>query len=505
MVESKRKGRLYFLAFVLPCLILYLIFCITPFIRGVFISFTNWDGLTPRSPNIISKEEFESEILNKLTEKQSEYLLTIYEYRESDNTYFRRGLSFFNRVRVEYLLRKAKWEPARYKNVGLDNYKKIFSGKAGKDFYPHILTIENYSEKTSLPVNINMRDVNKFIIPKLSETDKKLFSEAYKLRKEDKVYRLNASYNEFTAEEIIWNLPECKADENFDADKIISNLKNLSLSYDKTGLKKTVKSYALEYNLSEESEAKLQNAADFFYKVAYVKNALSDAWVTKKLNMGVIGFTIFFAVFSVIGINLLAFGLALALDSGIRGQKVLRTVFFIPNVLSMVIVALIWSMLFVQLLPAITGIKQWITDSNKTPWLLVLVAVWQGCGYYMIIYLAGLQNIPQELIEAAKIDGASWGDRFRNITLPLLAPAITISLFLSIANALKSFDLIYAMIGSTGYATGTVPFVMDIYFDAFAQKQAGFATAKAMVLFVVILLVTGTQLIISKKKELKNE
>ena len=212
---------------------------------------------------------------------------------------------------------------------------------------------------------------------------------------------------------------------------------------------------------------------------------LSDVWVVKNFNMGVIGFTLFFAFFSVIGINILAFALALALDTGIRGQKVLRTVFFLPNVLSMIIVALIWSMIFVQLLPSITGVEKWISDSQKTPWLLVLVAIWQGCGYYMIIYLAGLQNIPTDIIEAAKIDGATgW-------------------LFMTIANALKSFDLIYAMIGQTGYATGTVPFVMDIYFDAFSLKQAGMATAKAMVLFFVIVLITGIQLFIMKRKEIE--
>ena len=195
--------------------------------------------------------------------------------------------------------------------------------------------------------------------------------------------------------------------------------------------------------------------------------------------------------------------LAIALDSGIYGQKALRTIFFLPNMLSMIIVALIWSMMFNQLLPAITGIEKWISDSHKSPWLLVLVLVWQGAGYYMIVYLAGLQNIPTEVIEAAKIDGATGWQRFRFITLPLMIPSMTVSFFLTIANALKSFDLIYAMIGRAGYATGTVPFVMDIYFDAFSKKLAGLATAKAMVLFIAIVIVTGIQLFIMKRKEIE--
>ena len=89
------------------------------------------------------------------------------------------------------------------------------------------------------------------------------------------------------------------------------------------------------------------------------------------------------------------------------------------------------------------------------------------------------------------------------ITFPLMIPSLTISLFLTIANAFKSFDLIYALLGPTGYSTGTVPIVMDIYFDAFANKQAGLANAKAMILFLVIVIVTGIQLITMKKKEIE--
>jgi raffinose/stachyose/melibiose transport system permease protein len=169
----------------------------------------------------------------------------------------------------------------------------------------------------------------------------------------------------------------------------------------------------------------------------------------------------------------------------------------------MVVVALVWSFVFFHLLPKLTGIQSWMGDSGKAPWLIVLVAVWQAAGYYMVIYLAGLQNIPTDIVEAATIDGADWWQRLRHITLPMLAPAFTICLFLSIANALKSFDLMYAMVGPSGYALGTVPLVMDIYFDAFAQKAAGMATAKAMLLFALIFLVTGIQLRAMGKKEVQ--
>jgi raffinose/stachyose/melibiose transport system permease protein len=129
--------------------------------------------------------------------------------------------------------------------------------------------------------------------------------------------------------------------------------------------------------------------------------------------------------------------------------------------------------------------------------------VWQQTGYLMVIYLAGMSNIPSDVLEAASIDGASFRRRLRHITLPLLVPAFTICLFLSLSHSLKSFDLVYAMQGPSGYATGTVPFVMDIFFDAFAKKQAGLGTAKAILLFLLIALLTGIQLTISKRREVQ--
>ena len=317
-------------------------------------------------------------------------------------------------------------------------------------------------------------------------------------------YSLTDNYKKSVMRNTLYNLPEVK-EQNLlsknDVRAFLTSLENASMEYDSIKIEQLSASFCSDFALSEESQKVVLNVSDSIYKIAELKELLSDIYRVTNYNMGVIGFTLFFAVFSVIGINVLAFLLALALDTGIKGQKILRTVFFLPNVLSMVIVALIWSMLFSQLLPKITGVEKWITDAAKTPWLLVLVATWQGAGYYMIVYLAGLQNIPTDVIEAGKIDGATGFQRFRYITLPMMLPSVTISLFLTIANALKSFDLIYAMIGQTGYSTGTVPFVMDIYFNAFSLKQAGLANAKAMLLFLVIVIITGIQLVVMKRKE----
>lgn len=509
MVEPKIKKWSYFAAFVVPCLALYIIFFIVPFINGVGISMTNWDGLTPKTPNIIGKSEFENRILNNIKkQKDKDYVMSIYSFSEKDNSYSRTAVRGLKRRRLERIVKKAGYQPELNRFVGLENYKKIFTGKIDKDFYPYVLTIEKFTKTSNLPSSIDGRVFRKEVIKGLKNKPEyeKLILGAYVYNEEKDRYVLSSDYDEISIEDKLWDLPEVSESKTVSdgaLDSYIRSLKSVSLEGNKDALDDLSRTFILENPVSAESENVIYEVNQEFHETAGLKTALSETWIVKERRMGVIGFTLFFAVFSVIGINFVAFALALALDTGIKGQKVLRTIYFLPNVLSMIIVALIWSMLFVQLLPALTGIETWISDSHKTPWLLVLVAVWQGAGYYMIVYLAGLQNIPTEVIEAAKIDGATGFQRFRLITLPLMIPSLTISLFLTIANAFKSFDLIYALLGPTGYATGTVPIVMDIYFDAFANKQAGLANAKAMILFAVIVIVTGIQLVTMKKKEVE--
>ncbi|MCI5644812.1 MULTISPECIES: sugar ABC transporter permease [Treponema] len=509
MVEPKIKKWSYFTAFILPCLVLYLLFFITPFFRGIGISLTNWDGLTQKVPMTLGKEEFELKILSRI-EKQSDadYVMSVYYLDENDNSYHRRAINGMKKYRLERIIRKTKYEPDAYRFVGLENYKKIFTGKSGGNFYPHTTKLQKYNKSSDLPGSIPRRTFEKEIarrLPKDSE-DSALIKKAYSYSEASDSYRLSKEYDEFEITTPLWELAEVlvtKTVSESDIDSFVRNLKVIALGQDAYSIRKAAVDFIHLHSISDGSRDTVLSVADGMLEAGKLKIALSDNWVVKQRNMGVVGFTLFFAFFSVIGINVVAFALALALDTGLHGQKILRTVFFLPNVLSMIIVALIWNMLFVQLLPALTGVEKWISDPNKTPWLLVVVAVWQGAGYYMIVYLAGLQNIPTEIIEAAKIDGATGWQRFRFITLPMMIPALTISLFLTIANALKSFDLMYAMVGPTGYATGTVPLVYDIYFQAYSMKESGMATAKAMVLFLAIVLVTGIQLFLMKRKEVE--
>lgn len=231
-----------------------------------------------------------------------------------------------------------------------------------------------------------------------------------------------------------------------------------------------------------------------------VKSILSKFYYKTTLIKGVVGFTLFFTFFNVIGINIVALALALILDLHLPGKNSLRAVFFIPNVLSLIIVAFLWSFVFRMIMPPITGIDVWLGSRERAGWALLMVTIWQGCGYMMVIYLAGLQGIPTHILESAKLDGATGLTKLIKIKLPYIMPAATICLFLSITNSLKTFDVILALT-SGGPAYSTTPIVLDIYFNAFTQNQFGYATAKAILLCFIIIFITSIQLTIMKRRE----
>lgn len=505
MVNSRSGKRFYFIVFLLPCLVLYSLFFMYPFLNGLYISLTNWDGLTSKSPISMDIAEFNDKILARVSrEGDREYLLSIYTADASGRTYGRESLTGGQRRKVESILRRAGYAPEKNRFVGLKNYADILSGKVSDQFYPRSYVKSFYNADSSLPSSIPAEGLDRDLLRKLDATERARF-DAYYTPLGDS-FALREEYDEFALEDRIWTIDEFEktgAVSTERVERLIGSITAAALANDEAARDNAIVEFLADGDVSGESEIEVRAACEALFDLGPVKNVLASKWNARALDLGVIGFTAFFAIFSVIGINLLAFLLALALDSGIRGQKVLRSVFFLPNVLSMVIVALIWKMLFFQLFPVITGIDRWLSDTAKTPWLIVLVAVWQGAGYYMIVYLAGLQNIPVDVVEAATIDGANGWQRFKAITVPLLVPAITISLFLTIANALKCFDLIYAMTSGSGYTYGTVPLVLDIFFDAFARKQAGLATAKAMLLFLVIFAITGLQLVVMKRKEIE--
>ena len=218
-------------------------------------------------------------------------------------------------------------------------------------------------------------------------------------------------------------------------------------------------------------------------------------------------FTFKYAVLNVIFINILAFALALMLDRKVKGIGFLRSIFFMPNVISMVIVGFIWQFIFTNVVGEMSRFiglpfldQNWLGDPNTALYSVVLVSVWRGTGYMMIIYLAGLQTINSEIIDASRIDGASnWG-KLIYIILPLMIPSINVCLFMTIANSFKMFDLVFAMTrGGPGYATEIIS--LNIYNEAFLHDRYGYGIAKAVVLAIIIMIITYIQLKVLKKKE----
>ena len=198
------------------------------------------------------------------------------------------------------------------------------------------------------------------------------------------------------------------------------------------------------------------------------------------------------------GIGLL---LALGVNSTIKTRNVLRVLLFAPAVVTPIVTAYLWRNLLGpdgavnSLLGAVglaTARQDWLGDPRLALWMIVLVVVWQFAGYSMVIFLAGLQSIPREIYEAAAIDGSGPVRRFWSIVRPLLAPAITINLMLSIIGGIKLFDQVYALAGGgPGHATDTISTL--IYKDAFTLGEFGYSIALAVVLTVIVALVSAGQ------------
>lgn len=217
--------------------------------------------------------------------------------------------------------------------------------------------------------------------------------------------------------------------------------------------------------------------------------------------------TIRFAFVTVIGINVIGLGLALLVTQKLGKVSIFfRTVFFMPNLIGGIILGFIWQFIFIRAFTSIaqaTGwsfFNSWLADSTTGFWGLVIVFLWQMSGYIMIIYISFLNNIPKDLLEAGRIDGASSWQLFWKVKLPMLAPAFTISLFLTLANAFKVYDMNLALTNGAPYGS-TEMIAMNIYNTAFFQYRQGYAQAKAVVFFVLIAIISLTQVWLTRRKE----
>lgn len=221
-------------------------------------------------------------------------------------------------------------------------------------------------------------------------------------------------------------------------------------------------------------------------------------------------FTLKYVLFMVVLQNAFALLLAILIETRTRSKGFFRTIFFMPNMISVIISAFMWTFIFSQVLPQLaekTGLalldQLWIGDPSVSFYSILIVSLWNGVGYMMIIYLAALQGVPQSIKEAALIDGATPLQSFRHVTMPLISHAVTICFFLTLNGAFKVFEVVYGLTGG-GPGRSTQVITMNIYEEAFSNNfRYGYASAKSVILFVIVLIITFIQIGAMKKREVE--
>ena len=225
------------------------------------------------------------------------------------------------------------------------------------------------------------------------------------------------------------------------------------------------------------------------------------AFTANRDFVNALWFTVRFTVLSVITINVLGFFLALLLTRDIRGTNLFRTVFFMPNLIGGIVLGYIWQLIINGVLMHF-GVD--ITFSAKYGfWGLVILMNWQMVGYMMIIYIAGIQNIPGELNEAAAIDGATPLQTLRHVTIPMVAPSTTICTFLTLTNSFKLFDQNLALTaGAEGRESAML--ALDIYNTFYGRiGYEGVGQAKAVIFFLMVALIAFAQLYLTRSREVE--
>ncbi len=217
-----------------------------------------------------------------------------------------------------------------------------------------------------------------------------------------------------------------------------------------------------------------------------------------------LGFTASFTVVSTILINVLAFAVALALTKGILGTNLFRTVYFMPNLIGGIVLGYIWKIL-INCFLSLIGKPLLALNTPAGYWGMIVLMCWQQIGYMMIIYIAGLQSIPGELIEAAEIDGATGMQTLFRVKIPNVMPSITICMFLTLTNSFKLFDQNLALTGGDpNHATEML--ALNIYSNFYARSGAawkGIGQAKAVVFCIMVIAISMIQLRLTRSKEVQ--
>ena len=216
-----------------------------------------------------------------------------------------------------------------------------------------------------------------------------------------------------------------------------------------------------------------------------------------------------YVIFVVVIVNVLALGIAYLLTRGIKGQNFFRAGFFTPNLIGGLVLGYIWQFVFSRVFVGVgeaTGWSlfesSWLSDPSLAFAALVLVSVWQLSGYMILIYVAGFMGLNQDVMEAASIDGATGWVKLKSIILPLMMSSITICLFLTLSRAFMVYDVNLSLTAGAPYGT-TEMAAMHVYEKAFTSRQFGVGQAEALILFVIVAIISGIQVYITKRQEVE--
>ena len=236
-----------------------------------------------------------------------------------------------------------------------------------------------------------------------------------------------------------------------------------------------------------------------FTGLSNYQSALADSSFLSSFK-----FTVMFAVASIVLINVIAFALALLLTRQLKGTNVFRTIFFMPNLIGGIVLGYIWQIL-INCILSIVGQPLLALNSSAGYWGLIILMCWQQIGYMMIIYIAGLQNVSDDLIEAAAIDGATPWDTLWKVKLPMVMPSITICVFLTLTNSFKLFDQNLALTGGDPNHM-TEMMALNIYQTFYARAGAqwkGLGQSKAVLFCLLVIVISMIQLKATRSREVQ--
>lgn len=221
--------------------------------------------------------------------------------------------------------------------------------------------------------------------------------------------------------------------------------------------------------------------------------------------------TFIFTVINMLSVNLVAFGLALLCTSKVKGRNIYRAAYFIPNLIGGIVLGYVWQFIFNKVMTTVfEGSMSMLTDPNLAIAAILIVSTWQYAGYIMMIYVTGLQSVPKDILEASNVDGANAFTTLLKIKVPMIANTFTVCIFLTLVNSFKQFDLNLAITNGApsrilaGKPVQSTEFLaLNIYNTAISKNDYALGQTKAVVFFIILAIVSLTQVSISKKKEVE--